>query len=121
MPKPKRSSDDRRHPALPSPSVSDRVHIVETLVPVLADGQTVGTLVLRQAPTRNRVELLVKIQQGSLHALVPCRRVNRATDPHGVYILEDGTLWTTADPVASSPVMAEVLRLGACPLHQKNS
>ena len=100
--------------------MSDRVQIVETLVPVLADGQTVGTLVLRQ-PTRDRVELLVKIQQGSLHALVPCRRVTRATDPHGVYILEDGTLWTTADPVASSPVMAEVLRLGACPLHQKNS
>ena len=72
-----------------------------------------GRLVYRSVNTKvGRIaELFVEIEQNGWTVLVPCRRVNRCTDPTGVYILADGSVWSSSE-TAPQPIVAEVVRTG---------
>ena len=98
-----------------SPSDFDRIF------PVYRHGvHTCGRLIYRSVQTQfGRIaELFVEVEHQGWTVLVPCRRVNRRTDPAGVYILADGSVWTSPEPVPQ-PIVAEVVRMGAGGTHQE--
>ena len=53
--------------------------------------------------------IFAEISHRGVTALVPCRRINRVTDPHAVYILEDGSLWLGNATHPQQTIIAEVL------------
>lgn len=54
-------------------------------------------------------DLYVEIPWHGIVALVPCRRVNRATDPVGVYVGEDGSVYRSMVP-ADAHIWAQVVQ-----------
>jgi hypothetical protein len=86
---------------------------VDSIFPVYRHGVHIcGRLIYRSVQTQfGRIaELFVEIEHQGWTMLVPCRRVNRQADPEGVYILADGSVWTSPE-TAPQPIVAEVVRV----------
>ena len=94
-------------------SVPEPIHVSDHVYPIMGhDAQICGRLVYRSVNpvSRNKAEIFMEVHHQGWVVLVPCRRVNRITDPQGVYILEDGSVWMNADE-APHPVVAELIRV----------
>lgn len=94
----------------PSPRAPTEATVrIDTVVPVIAwpGARRVGYVVRRDGPRQE--EWYAELIYDDLPVLVPCRRVNRESDPYGIYILDDGSIWRSAWPRAGS-IMGEVIR-----------
>lgn len=54
-------------------------------------------------------EFALEVAVDGAQTLLPCRRVNRITDPYGVYIAEDGRIWCAWTGMAPKAVQAQVV------------
>lgn len=93
------------HAVLPPASESA---CVDRVIPVIAHGETVGTVVYRQHKTAAG-EMYLEVCYRGIVALVPCRRKTDVLHPDRVYVLEDGRLWfAEGQASAPSPIVAEI-------------
>ncbi|MCY0864880.1 MAG: hypothetical protein OWQ57_08020, partial [Sulfobacillus sp.] len=71
---------------------------VDVVIPIVAlpGEDRVGWVVRRYGYRQEELYCEVTVQM--IPALVPCRWLSHMSDPFGVYVLEDGSLWRSAWP-----------------------
>lgn len=85
--------------------------MIDALIPIFEGDLSaqVGTMRYRSRYVESQM-IFAEITRSGVTALVPCRRLNRITDPCGVYILADGSLWMSTTESPHAPVVAELIR-----------
>jgi hypothetical protein len=99
---------ERRNPAPTREALTTSApRVVDHVLPVcVGTGETVARVIVRGDGALP--ELVVAVDWAGITVYVPCRRVNRITDPQRYYIAADGTLYQSAALEVPPPVWAEV-------------